>query len=144
MNSADSRTSAKRRFSSAASGAYCALTSISGIFSTTASKCTGAATHNQIGREDDNSCYHRVIGEAEVVMEAFPARADGPAHAREGEAPDRRAEQRQRDVAAERRPKDTRRNRDERAHNRCNASEQDRPVAEALEPALSAVEPLPV
>ena len=47
----------------------------------------------------------RVVDVAEAVVEALLARAEGPADAREREAPDRRAEQREHGVAAERQRK---------------------------------------
>src|SRR5213078_4741438 len=70
------------------------------------------------------------------------ALARGPAHAGEREAPDQRTRDRQRGVRPERHAEDPGRNRDERAHDRRDPSQQYAPRAPALEPPLGALEPL--
>ena len=127
MKRPDSSTSAKRSLSSGISGAYCALTSTSGI---TTSECTGLSGRptarcrenaarrrrpDRAGRADarrlrrsrqpshaataDDGSGDGDVREAERAVEALPARAGRPADAGEREAPDRRADQRQHRVA---------------------------------------------
>src|SRR3954452_19433130 len=73
-------------------------------------------------------------------MEMLVAGAGAVAGAREGEGPDRRADESQDDVAPERHPEDPRGNRDERADDRRHAPEQHRPVAPAVNPAFAPME----
>ena len=81
------------------------------------------------GRDDVFDVAERVV----EVLPASPAAYPAPG---EREAPDRRAEERQDRVADERRLEDARRDRDERADDRRQPPEEDRPVLPALEPAL--------
>src|SRR5215218_8715489 len=142
MNVEDSRTAANRSRSSSISGAYCALTSTSGIFGTAAQSsgppmtdyCGNDDQHDR--RDDDVFCV------AELVVEVLPLRAKSPADAGEREAPDRRAGDREQRVAPQRHPHYARRDRDERANDRRDTADRDREVAEAVEPALRAVEVL--
>src|SRR5438874_9392965 len=128
MNVPDSRTSAKVRSSSGISGAYCALTSTSGIGGT-ASKSRGASSaQDQVDGEEQNSCNDRDLDVAEVVVELLVARAEPPADAGQRAAPDSRADEREHRVAPERDAKDPGGNRDERAHDRRDAAQEDRPV----------------
>src|SRR5215471_8136817 len=140
MNAPESRTSANARFSSGTSGAYCALTSTSGIRGTALQSIGPNSTQDQVGDEQQNSCNDRDFDEAEVVVEALVARAQRPADAGEREAPDRRADRRQHDVAAERHAEHAGRNRDERAHDGRDAAEQHRRVLVPVEPALGTAE----
>ena len=87
-------------------------------------------------RHDD-----RVVDVAECFVEVLPLRAERPAGAREREAPDRRADERQDGVPSDRRPEEARGNRDERPDDRRDAAEEDGPVLPAVEPPLGAVEP---
>src|SRR6185312_3290877 len=139
MNRPESRTSAIRSFSSSRSGAYCALTSTSGISGTAAqSRCASATDEpDRDAREDKHG--DRDVDEPEVVVEGLVARAERPPDAREPEAPDHAAEEREDREPPERHPGDTGRDRDERAHDRRDASQADRPVAPAVEPALCLV-----
>src|SRR4051812_11111720 len=101
MNCPPSRTWRKRASSSAFSGAYWEWTSTSGIV--TAIYCSGLAyAEDEIRREQQNACNDRVLGVAEVVMEALVARAEAVACAGDREGPDRRADERERGVGRER------------------------------------------
>src|SRR3954471_1954643 len=121
-------------------GAYCAFTSTSGIGRTIGKSRRPSPTEDQIRREGDNHDQDRVVHEAEVAMEMLVAGAGAVAGAREGEGPDRRADESQDDVAPERHPEDPRGNRDERADDRRHAPEQHRPGVPAIEPAFSPIE----
>src|SRR5574339_438384 len=122
MNRPDSRTSENRARSSGMNGAYCALTSTSGI--TTARvyprclrrirrkrasnrlvRAVGAGLAPTLqeapgDRGDDSDDEHRddVVDEPERLVELLPARPRRPAGAGEREAPERRPEERQPDV----------------------------------------------
>src|SRR6478609_3362016 len=125
MNCPDSSTSEKARSSFGISGAYCALTSTSGI-SGTLGECRGASvTQDQVARENEDSCNHEVLDVAEAVMEALVARAERPPDGGEREAPQRRADQRQHRVPPERDPEDAGRDRHERAHDRRDPAQED-------------------
>src|SRR5436190_568657 len=141
MKTPASRTSARRSFSSGRRGAYCALTSTSGI-GRTASESSRAPARDYPRRGRHDSHHDRVIDEAEVVVEALPALPDGPADAREREAPDRGAEERQEDVRHEPHPEHASGDRDERGDDRRDPAEADGPVAPAGGPPLRAAEVL--
>src|SRR6266576_6720882 len=115
-------------------GTYCAFTSTSGIGRTIGESRRPSPTDDQIRRERDNRAQDRVVHEAEVAMEPLVAGADAVADAREGEGPDRRADQGQDDVAPERHPEDPRGNRDERADEGRQAPDQHGEVVPAVEP----------
>src|SRR5512133_3208850 len=102
----ESRTSSKARFRSEISGAYCALTSTSGIRGTSLQSIGASPTQDQVGDREEKSCNDRNLDETEPVVEALVAGAERPADAGEREAPDRRADQRQHDVAPERNAED--------------------------------------
>src|SRR5262245_17570181 len=141
MNRPVSRTSAIRSFSSALSGAYCALTSTSGICGTAAHLSHASPTEIPDQQREDTDSDER-LDVAEVVVERLPARAERPARARDPEAPRDRAQHRVEREVAERHAREPRRDRDERAHDGGHAAEEDGPVAPAVEPALGAVEVL--
>src|SRR4051794_34211115 len=136
----ESRISANASFSCGMSGAYCALTSTSGIRGTPLQSIGPSSAQDQVGDADENSCNDHDFGVTELVVEALVARAERPADAREREAPDRRADQRQDDVATERDAEDPRWNRYERAHDRSDAADEHGPVVVAVEPRLCAPE----
>src|SRR5450830_1364796 len=144
MNCPDSSTSAKRAFSSSASGAYWALTSISGILDISARQFSRAPpAKNDQGDQGDENGHDAVVDVVEAALEFLPASAEREADRLEGEAPDGRADQRQHRVREEPGAEHTRRDGDEGACDWRDASEQDGKVAEALEPALGSLE-LPV
>src|SRR5205823_5577250 len=139
MKTPASSTSARRSFSSGRSGAYCALTSTSGI-GRTASESSRAPAQHEPCRGSDDGEPDRVVDEPEVAVEALPAPADRPADAGGREAPDRRANERQDRVRGEPHPEDARRDRDERADDGRDSPQEDSPVAPPVEPALGPVE----
>src|SRR6266511_169775 len=139
MNAPDSSSSSKRSRSALISGAYCALTSTSGIG--TARKATRpASTDKQICHQQHDAGGDGVVDVVESLVERLPARAEGPAGAREREAPERRAEQGQDRVAHERRPEHARRDRDERPGDGRDPPQEDRRVPPTPEPAFGSVE----
>src|SRR3954452_12900318 len=136
MNRPSSRTSAMRCFSSGRSGAYCALTSTSGICTTGSQSIGAPSPPDNVRRERNDSCDEGDIRVAERVVEPLPVRAEGPADAREREGPDRRAGERHDGVAPERRAADARWNGDERARDGCDPADEHGPVPPPFEPAL--------
>src|SRR6266481_1885444 len=140
MNWPSWRTSRKRASSSGMSGAYCALTSISGICDTATSHCSPAV--EKVRRREHDAYNDRVLGVLEAVVEAVVARAERVSDAGDGERPDGGADQRQDGVGPERHLERTGRDRDERAYDRREATEEDADVPPAVEPALRAVEAL--
>src|SRR3954452_1786235 len=136
MKAPDSRIPANASFSCEVSGAYCALTSTSGIRGTPLQSIGPSAPYDQVGDADENSCNDHDFGVSELVVEALVARAERPADAREGEAPDRRADQRQGDVAPERDAEDPSGDRHEGAHDGGDAADEHGPVVVAVEPRL--------
>src|SRR4051812_24623719 len=136
----ESRTSAKASFSCGMRGAYCALTSTSGIRGTPLQSIGPSSPQDQVGDADENSCNDHYFDVPELLVETLVARAERPADAREREAPDRRTDQRQNRVAPERDAEDPRRDRHERAHDRSDAADEHGPVVVAVEPRLGAPE----
>src|SRR5262245_59680692 len=140
MNFPDSSTSPMRSFSSGIRGAYCALTSTSGIIG------TGAPPEDmsvqEPGRAEANSGDDSVIHPTEILVYPSVAGSDTPADAREGECPDRGTDEREQGVPAEGRAEDAGGDRDERADQRRHPPEEHGSVAAALEPVLGAVEVL--
>src|SRR6188472_1757144 len=151
MNRPDSSTAENRSSSSGMSGAYCALTSTSGIWSVTrasvASLAGSSAGRGLLGdaafsllhvapsepsdtRNDGPS--DEVVGVPERVVEVLPVRACDVARAREREAPDGGAGERQDGVADERHLHHTRRNGDEGPDDGREAPEEHGPVLPAL------------
>src|SRR5579859_595539 len=143
MNSAEAMTSLKRASSSGIRGAYCALTSTSGIV------CTASAHFSclqpaecQIRREEHDACNNGVLGVLEAVVEALVARAEAVADARDAEGPDRRADEGEQRVGSERHPEGARRNRDEGADDRSDPADEHADLPPPCEPALRACEAL--
>src|SRR3954447_25449078 len=136
MHAPDSRTSANASFNCGMSGAYFSLTSTSVSRPTPLQSIGPSSPQDQVGDADENSCNDGDFDEPELLVEALVARAERPADGREHEGPDRRADQRQDDVAAERDAEDPRRNRDEGAHDGSDAADEHGPVVVAVEPRL--------
>src|ERR1041384_1731579 len=67
----ESRMSANASFSCGMSGAYCALTSTSGIRGTALQSICPSSPHHQVGDTDENSCNDGDFDEAELVVEAL-------------------------------------------------------------------------
>src|SRR6266545_3777715 len=141
MKRPDSSTSPKRSFSSGMSGAYCALTSTSGVVGT-GPQPVRAAAEEQPRRSQHDHGDHSVVNPTEILVYPPVAGSDTPAGAREGETPDRRSDQRQDRVPQERRAEDAGGDRDERPDDGREAAEKHGPVAAPVEPGLGAVEPL--
>src|SRR5262245_2513065 len=159
MKRPDSRTEEKRSSSSGISGAYCALTSTSGIGCVTrasvaspqrSSPCGGLLGQPppallQIPPSEprctaDNRSDDHVFDVVEGVVEVLPRFSRRVSSAREREAPDRRAREREERVAHERHLEHTRGDGDERPHDRRQPAQEYRPVLPTLEPALRPVE----
>src|SRR5215217_6012425 len=141
MNSDDSSTESNRSRSCSISGAYCALTSTSGI--RTARKATGApAADDQIDDPDHDRRSDDVVDVAEALVERLPARSECVADPGEDDAPDRRPDRRKHGVAEERRTEDARGDRDERSRDRGDPADEHGPVAPAVEPPLGVLEPV--
>src|SRR6476660_7533173 len=99
MNRPDSSTSPRRSFNAGIRGAYCALTSTSGIMGTGAPPEDVAVQEpgrGEADRDDDS-----VVHPTEILVYPPVARSDTPADPREGECPDRRAHERQQRVSPE-------------------------------------------
>src|SRR5581483_9775568 len=129
MNWPPSRISRKRASSSGISGAYCALTSISGIGGTASTNCSPAV--DEIRRGSDDACNHEVFHVLEAVVEAVVARPECIADAGNGEGPDGGADGRQRGVRAERHLERARRDGDERTDDGRDAADEHADVAPA-------------
>src|SRR4029453_9123417 len=123
MNRPDSSTSPRRSFSSGISGAYCALTSTSGIIG--AGRSPKEMAVDQPAREQTDRGNDSVVNKTEILVYAPVSGSDTPADACPGEAPDRGADQREQRVPAEGRAKDTGGDRDERAYDRRHAADED-------------------
>src|SRR5262249_39440028 len=135
MNSAESITARTRSSSSGISGAYCALTSTSGI-GATARESRGPPTGGYVYNEGDEGGDHDVI---EVAPDGAVVRPDRVADPREPEAEDRAADRRQRDELGKRHPREARGNRHEGPDARSHEAHGHGDPAEAVEPALCAV-----
>src|SRR5215213_2586256 len=141
MNSDDSSTESNRSRSCSISGAYCALTSTSGI--RTARKATGApAAHDQIDDPDHDRRGDDVVDVVEALVERLPARSECVADPREDDAPDRRPDRGQHRVAQERRTEDAGGDRDERSREGRDPADEHGPVAPAVEPVLGVLDPV--
>src|SRR5262249_58295504 len=81
----ESRIRSNARFRSGMSGAYCALTSTSGIRGTSLQSIGASPAQHQVGDADQKSCNDRDFDEPELVVEALVARAERPADARQHE-----------------------------------------------------------
>src|SRR5918992_5466467 len=140
MNSDDSRTASNRLRSSSVSGPYCAATSTSGIFGTASHPRRAAMTPDPGNDHEHDRCGDDVFGVPEAVVEVLPARSGGPADPGERERPGDGPRDREQRVAAQRHAEDAGLDGDEGADHGCHPADCDRVVAEALEPALAAVE----
>src|SRR5215211_102036 len=137
----DSRTSSIACRSSGSNGSYCAFVSASGIGCPgTTGKSSGAPAVDQIGNANDEQHEDHVVEPVERVVKVFPLRAECPPSAREGEAPEGRARDRQPGETAERHPRQPGGDRDERAHERHDAADEHEGVVEAVEPLLGALD----
>src|SRR6266516_4010932 len=139
MKRPESTTSARRDFSSARSGSYCACTSMCGISGTRRGSGRAAAHHRERRESEDARGYDHVHV-TKVVVEAVVARAEGPASAGEAEAEAGAADEGEREEAGERQADDPGRNGDERSEPRGQEAERDGEQLVALEPPLDAVE----
>src|SRR5262245_54244743 len=140
MNAPLSRTPSIAARTRGTRWSYCALTSTSGIWRTTRESRRPPPPHQEPYDAGDNGGHDQIVHEAEVVVECLVALAESKADAREGETPDGRADEREDGVASERHSEDAGGDRDERADDRSDSSEQHRPVSPLLEPVLRAVE----
>src|SRR4051794_28019397 len=85
MNWPDSTTSSKQRRSSGIRGAYCALTSTSGIISAFA-ECRGPSAGHQVADQRNCGDHDRDRDPGEVLVQRVVARAERPAAGGEAEA----------------------------------------------------------
>src|SRR5262245_61805070 len=134
MNLPDSSTSPRRSFNSGISGAYCALTSTSGIIGTGTSP--EEVAEQEPGREQTDRDDDSVIDPTEILVYPPVTGSDTPPDACPGKAPDRRADEREDGVPPERRAEHPGGNRDERAHERGHTPDQHRCIPALVEPAL--------
>src|SRR5260221_10997884 len=102
MKRPDSSTSPRRSFNSGISGAYCALTSTSGVVGT-GPQPGRASAEEQPRRGHHDHGDHSVVNPTEFFVYPPVTGSDTPAGAREGEAPDRRSDQGQARVTRQRR-----------------------------------------
>src|SRR6476646_8323761 len=140
MNSAPASTPSIAWRIRGRSGSYCAFTSPSGIGGTVGKSRGTYLSVDPKGQEHQDYGDKGVLDVAEVVVEALVAPAGRPADARERERPDGRADRRQDRVAPEGHLEDPCRDRDERADDGRDPSDQDREVIPAVEPALGPLE----
>src|SRR5437763_911044 len=117
------------------SGAYCALTSTWGIAGTASHGSRPSVPQDQIRDQQNDSRHERVLDVPEPVVDPGVARPERPAGAGPAEGPDRAAERREDDVAAELRLEHPGRNRDEGARDRRQPPDEHGPVLPSLEPA---------
>src|SRR5258707_6047518 len=141
MNFPLSRISRNRASSRSWSGAYCALTSISGICTATHSSGLGPPV-DEIRRAKQNACHDGVLGVFEAVIELLVAGSEPVAHAGDGEGPHGGSHQGEEGIRSEGHLEHPGRNRDERADDRRDPADEHADVTPAHEPALGAVEPL--
>src|SRR5438045_1104150 len=140
MKTPPSSTSARRSFSAGSSEAYCALTSTSGIWGTAAQSRRADPADYEIRHDQHDRGGNGVLDEAEVAMEALPARPEAPASPGKTEAPGNATEERENGEARDRHSRNPGRDRDERADDRRHPAEEDRGVPVALEPAVGSIE----
>src|SRR3954467_6600903 len=132
MNRAESSVRAKASWSSGISGAYCALTSTWGIDIGRGDRSRAAAANHPIRHGARDSHYDEDFDVPEVVVQGLPVAAEGPARPGQGDAPDRVPGEGEHVVAGERALEHARGDRDERARDRGDATEEDRPRIPAL------------
>src|SRR5690242_1535277 len=142
MNSAESTTSRTRSRSSGISGAYCALTSTSGIRGTATESRGARHAGNQRDDENDDDPDNEIVHVAEITVDMLVPGPQAPACAGKGERPDRGADQGPEDVTPERHLENARRDRDERAHHGRDAADEHGKVVPPLEPPLRAGKPI--
>src|SRR5438477_4786650 len=143
MNAPASRTSAKRSLSSGSSGPYCAAGLKRGIRGTGPSQFRGSLSPPQpVGDPGYRQHGEGEIHVFEVVMQPVVAPAERPPGAGEAEAPRNAAEEGERGEARGGHAEDSRRDGDERAHDRRAEAEQHCEGPETVEPALGAAESL--
>src|SRR5438105_1985839 len=130
MKTPDSSTSARRSFSAGSRPAYCALTSTSGIWGTAAQSRRADAADYDVGHENHDRGDDRVLGVAEVVVEALVARSERPPGGGQPEAPRYAAEEGEDGEARHGHARDSGRDRDEGANDGRDAAEEDGGVAE--------------
>src|SRR5213592_444545 len=98
MKRPEPSTPAIRSCNSSRRGAYCALTSISGIATRAtlpfgrrlqrpAARSPAQEAHDDVDDACADDGRHGVVGVAPLLVEVLPARPDGHPDAREGEAP---------------------------------------------------------
>src|SRR5215472_13892065 len=102
MKPLPSRTSWKAASSRGISGSYSARTSTRGIVCTRGNFSHSKPTVDQIRDAGDDREHDRVLGVAEVVLEALVARTQAVADAHEGERPDGGPDQSQAEEQCER------------------------------------------
>src|SRR5690348_12390018 len=140
MNAPDSSTARKRASSSGISGSYCDWTSTSGIVTARHCSCPHPS-EGEIRRAEHDTCHDRIFRVFEAVIEVLVARAERVADACDHERPDGGADRGVERVRREPHLEDARRDRDERAHERRHAPDEDAEVPPAPEPPLGTVEP---
>src|SRR6266581_620169 len=138
MKIPESRTSAIRSWICGTRRSYCAFTSTRGMLGTRAeSRCS--PSEQQVQRQQDRSCHHRVVHVAKSAVDAAPARPQRVARAAEAEAERNAADQGKRGEPPQLEPCDSGRDRHERAHHWHREPDGDGERPEALEPAVRAV-----
>src|SRR5438094_1624564 len=138
MNSALSSASANNDLSSSFSGAYCALTSTSGIFGT--STHPSSPSVEEIRDDEGDSRNYHIVQVAQRVPRVRVARAERPTGAAEREAEHRDPDGGERQEAPEGHAEDPGGDGDERAQDRQREAERHEPKPVALEAPLGAVE----
>src|SRR5437762_10509076 len=139
MKIPESRTSATRSWICGIRRSYCAFTSTRGMLGTRAeSRCS--PPEQQVQRQQDRSCHHRVVHVAKSAVDAVPARPQRIARAAEAEAERNAADQGKRSEPPQLEPRDSSRNRHERAHHGHRQPDGDGERPEALEPTMRPVE----
>src|SRR5437762_8530843 len=134
MNSALSSASANSDFSSSCSGAYCALTSTSGIFGT--STHPSSPSVEEIRDDEDDSGNYHIVQVAQRMPRVRVARAERPAGAAEREAEHCDPDGGERQEAPEGHAEDPCRNRDERPQHRPREAARHAPAPLPLAPPL--------
>src|SRR5262245_11630594 len=123
-----SRARENASFSSGIRGAYCALTSTSGIGGTAAHRRGATPPDDQVSGKGNDRNRHEDLDITERVVELLPACAERIPGGCEPERPDRAADRGQGRVARKRSLEDAGGDRDERARDRREAADEDGPV----------------
>src|SRR4051794_23921445 len=140
MNRPVSSVRANASCSFGISGAYCALTSTWGIDMAGSHRSRAAPAQCPQGDRREDREHDGDLDEAEVVVQRVPVPPERPAGAREHEAPDRVADQREHVVAGKRALENTGRDRHEGAGHGRDTTDEHGPRVPALEPSLGALE----